>query len=79
MDLVDEQHVAGLQVREQRGEVARALEHGPGGLAQIHAELGRDDVRECGLAEPGRPEDQHVIQRLAALARGAHEDFQLRL
>ena len=67
MDLVDEQHVARLQVGEQRGEIAGPLEHRTGGLAQVHAELVRDDVRERGLAQPGRPEDQHVVERLAAL------------
>ena len=67
MDLVHEQHVARLQVREQRGEIAGPLEHRPGGLLQVHAELGRDDVRERRLAEARRPEDEHVIDRLAAL------------
>ena len=52
---------------------------GPGGLPQVHAELVRDDVRERGLAEARRAEDQHVIERLAALARGLDEDLQLRL
>ena len=36
-------------------------------------------LRERGLAEARRPEDQRVIQRLAALDRGLHEDLQLRL
>ena len=35
--------------------------HGPGGLAQLDAHLVRDDVRERGLAEAGRAEDQTVI------------------
>ena len=78
VDLVDEQDVAGLEVREQRGEVAGALEHRPRGLAQVHPELVRgDDVRERGLAEPGRSEHQQVIQRLAARRGGADEDLHL--
>ena len=68
MDLVDEQHVARLEVREQRGEVAGPLEHRARGLAQVHADLVRDDVRERGLAEARRAEEQHVVERLAALA-----------
>jgi len=36
-------------------------------------------VRERGLAEAGRAEDQHVVERLVALARGRDEDFHLRL
>ena len=52
---------------------------GPGGLAQIDLQLIGDDVRQRGLAEPGRPEDQHMIQGLAALARRLDEDVHLGL
>ena len=79
MDLVDEQHVARLQVGQERGQVAGALEHRTGGLAQVDAQLGGDDVGERGLAQARRTEDQHVIERLAAAARGADEDLELRL
>ena len=78
MDFIDEQHIAGLQVGEQRREIPGALQHGAGGLAQIHAELGRDDVRQRGLAEAGGTENQHVIERFAALPGGADEDLELR-
>ncbi len=77
MDLVDEQHVARLEVGEQRGEIARALEHRARRLAQVHAELVRDDVRQRRLAEARRAEQQHVIERLAALARRLDEDAEL--
>ena len=70
MDLVDEQHVVRLQVGQQRGQVAGALDHRAGGLAQVDAQLVGDDVRERGLAQARRAEDQHVVERLAALARG---------
>jgi hypothetical protein len=33
------------------------------------AHLARDDLRQRGLAEPRRAEEQHVIHRLAAAAR----------
>ena len=79
MDLVDEQHVARLQVGQQRGEIAGPLEHRARGLAQVHAELAGDDVRERGLAEARRAEDQRVVERLAALHRRLHEDLELRL
>ena len=74
VDLVDEQHVARLEVREQRREVARTLEHRSRRLAQVHAELVRDDVRQRRLAESRRSEQQHVVERLAALARRLDED-----
>ena len=67
MDLIDEQHIARLQVGQQRGQVAGPLEHRTGGLAQIDAQLGGDDVGQRRLAQARWPEDQHVIERLAAL------------
>ena len=51
VDLVDEQHVVRLEVGEQRREVAGALEHRARRLAQVDAELVRDDVRQRRLAE----------------------------
>ena len=62
-----------------RREIAGPLEHGARRLAQIHAELVRDDVRERRLAEARRAEQQRVIERLAALPRGRDEDLHLRL
>ena len=79
MDLVDEQHIARLEVGQDRGEVALALEHRAGGLAQAHAEFGGEDVGERGLTEAGRPEDEHVIERLATAPSGIDEDPELLL
>ena len=77
MDLVDEQHVARLEVGEQRREVAGALEHRARRLAQVDAELVRDDVRQRRLAEARRAEQQHVVERFAALPRRLDEDREL--
>ena len=77
VDLVDEQHVLRLEVGQQRGEVAGALEHRARGLAQVDAELPGDDVRERGLAQARRAEQQHVVERLAAAARRLDEDLEL--
>ena len=79
MNLIDEQHIARLQVREQRGEIAGTFEHGTRGLAEVHPELAGEDVGERGLAEAGRSEDERVIERLTAHDRGLHEDLELRL
>ncbi len=73
VDLVHEQHAVRLQVGEDRGEVAGALEHRAGGDRSAHAHLRRDDVGEGGLAEAGRPEQQHVVERLGARAGGGDE------
>ena len=77
VDLVDEEHVVRLEVGQQRREIAGALEHGARGMAQIHAELVRDHVRERRLAEARRPEQQHVVERFAALPCGLDEDREL--
>ncbi len=77
MDLVDEQDVAVLEVREQRREVARLGDHGPGGGAEADTHLAREDSGERRLAEARRPVEQHVVERFAAALRCADEDPQI--
>ena len=77
MYLVDEQHIVRFKIGEYRRQIARALEHRAGGMAQIHPHLARDDVRQRGLAQARRPEQQHVIQRLFAPPRGLNKNRQL--
>ena len=66
MDLIDEQHIARLQVGEQRGEIASALDHRARRTAQIDPEFIGDHVRQCGLAQTRRSENQYMIERFAA-------------
>ena len=47
---------------------------GPGGGAEADAEFAGDDLGQGGLAEARRAEQQHVVERLAAGARGLDED-----
>ena len=77
MDLVDKQDVARLEVGQHRGEIAGALNDRAGGRAEADRQFAGDDLRQGGLAEPGRTEEQHVIERLAAAARGVDEDAQI--
>src|SRR5450631_311459 len=79
MDLIHKKHITGLQIGENRRKVARPLEHWAGGLTQIHAELGCDDVRKRRLAQARRAENQHMVKRLAALPGSAQEYLKLRL
>ena len=51
VDFVDEEHVTGLEVGQQGGEVAAALDDRARRLAQIRPHFVGDDVREGGLAE----------------------------
>ena len=67
----------GIEVGEDRGEVAGALEDRPGGGAQGRSHLAGDDVGEGGLAEAGGAEEEDVVERLAALAGGADEHAQV--
>ena len=77
MDLVDEEHRAGLERGQERRDVALALERGPGRLHERDAELGRDDLRQRRLAEAGRAGEQDVIERLPAAGGGLDRDREL--
>lgn len=74
MDLVDKEHVAGLEARQDGGEVTYALNRGTGCDADADLHLGGDDVGKSGLAEAGRTVEQHVIERLTSLARRLDAD-----
>ncbi len=74
MDFVDEQDVALLQIGEQRGEIAGLGDHRPRGGAEIDAQLARDDLRQRGLAEARRADEQHVIERFVARPCRLDED-----
>ena len=77
VDLVHEEHRAGLERGQQRGDVALALERGPGRLDEGHVELVGQDLRQRGLAQARRPGQQDVVERLAAPARGREGDLEL--
>jgi len=77
MDLIDEQHVMRFEVGQQCGKVTSTFQHRPRSVADIDPHFARDDLRQRGLAQPRRAEQQHVIERLAALLRGMDEYLQL--
>ena len=77
VDLVDEEDLAFLQVREHRRKVARFLDHRPGGRPNRHAQLVGDHRRQRRLAEPGGTVEQHVVERFAALFRGFDRHVQV--
>ena len=77
MDLVDEEHVAVLEVGQQGGEVPGPREHGPGGDAQARPHLGGDDAGQGGLAQSGRAGEEDVVHRLAALTGRLQHDAQM--
>ena len=73
VDLVDEQHVALLQIGQEGGEITGADQDGPGGDPQADPHLGGHDPGQRGLAQTGRSGEQQVVDRLAPL-RGRLED-----
>ena len=77
MDLVDEEHVVGLQGGEEAGEVAGLVEHGAGGGLDTDAQLVGNDVGEGGLAEAGRAVEEDMVEGLAAVLGGADEDLEV--
>ena len=78
MNLVDEQHVAFFEVCQQRGEIAGLGDHRARGGAEIDPELARHDLRERGLAQARRTDEQHMIERLAPCPRRLDEHRQVR-
>ena len=70
-------HIARLEIGEQRGEIAGLGDHRAGGRAEIDAQFARDDLRQRGLAEARRADEQHVVERLFARARGLDEHAQV--
>ena len=79
VDLVDEQDVALVEGREDRGEVPRPLDRRPARVADVHAELAGDDRRERRLAEAGRAVEQDVIRRLSPPLRRLEQHVEARL
>ncbi len=79
MDLVDEENVLGVEAREDGRHVALALERWPRHRADPDVELLADDRRERRLPEAGRPDEQDVIERLAAALRCLESDLELLL
>src|SRR5919204_2293805 len=79
MDLVDEQHVARVAVREDRGEVARSLDCRTARDPDLYGHLVRDAVRGRGLADARRAVEEHVLERLLPELRRVELHAQLRL
>ena len=79
MDLIDEQYIARFEIREQRRQIARALEHRTRGLPRFTSSSLAMMFASVVLPRPGRTEDEHVIQGFAAHARRLHEDLHLGL
>ncbi len=79
VDLVDEEHVAPAELREQRRELALVFDGRAGREHELRVELLGEDAGHRRLAEAGRPAEEHVVERPAARVRGRDEDAEVLL
>ena len=74
MNLVDEQHVARLEVGEHGREVAGTLEGRAGGHPEAGPDLIGEDSRQRGLSQARRTGEEHVVDGFAAFASRLDEN-----
>ncbi len=79
VDFIDEKHVTRAEVRQDRREVARLFDRGPGRDAEIYAEFVRYDARQRRLAKAGRTVQQHVVEAFFPLLRRFDENGKILL
>ena len=79
VDLVDEQHVAGLELGEHGREVPGPLHCRARGGLEVGLEFVGDNVSQGGLAEAGRSGKQQVVDWFAALASGTEQHVEMPL
>jgi hypothetical protein len=77
VDLVDEEHLLGLEVHQDVDEIAGTLEHRSRRRLEGYLHLLGDDRGQGGLAEAGRPEEEDVVEGLRALLRRLDEDAEV--
>ena len=77
MDLINEEHIALLQIGQQGGKVAGLLNGRAAGDADLHPHLVGDDARQRGLAQARGAIEQDVIHGLAAPLGGFQINFQV--
>ena len=75
--LVDEEHLARCEARQQRGEIAGVLDRRAARHPQRPRALVRDDHRERGLAEPRGAGEQDVVGRALLDAGRVQQQLQL--
>ena len=77
MDLIDKEHVTRFECGQDRSDVALALQGRTGNRVNPAVHLGRDNKREAGLTQPGRPGEQDVVTRLTTTTSSGDECLQL--
>ena len=68
----------GSEIGELRGEIAGLGDDRAGGRTEIDPEFAGDDLRQRGLAEARRPDEQHMVERVAARLGRLDEHLEVR-
>jgi hypothetical protein len=66
VDFIDEEDIVALQIGQDGGQVAGALDGGAGGDLDVNTYLRGDDVGQAGLPQARRPVKKDMVDRLAA-------------
>jgi len=77
MDLVDEENVSLLEIREQTRQISGLFEHGAGRGLDLRAHLTGDDVAQRRLAQTGRTCQEDVVESFATASCGSDEDLEV--
>jgi hypothetical protein len=64
MHFVNKQHLAVPQISEDRGQITFDLKRRARSLLKSRTQFVGNNIRERSLAQPRRPVEQHMIQRL---------------
>src|SRR5271155_2522253 len=77
VNLIQKEKILRLQRSEHRGQVTFFLQQRPRADLDRRSHLIRQNLRQRRLAQPRRPVQQHMIQRLTPRARCFHRNLQI--
>ena len=79
MNLVDKQHIALIQIRQNPRQISRALQYRSRCHMNFNPQLVRYHISHRRFAQTGRPVQQNVIHSLIAMMRSLYSNTQIRL
>ncbi len=74
MNLVDEQNITPLQVRDHCGQITRAFQRRTTCCLEVGSHLDGQDPGQRGLAKTGRSGEQDMVDRFATLSGRLNEN-----
>lgn len=73
MNLIDKEHIVGLERRKNAGEVTGLVEHRTAGNLESHPKLIGNDIAQCGLSQSGRTIEGAYGRGFATVFGGLYE------